>query len=67
VDARLTKVFPLPAGRRLELLAEAFNLTNKANFDTPENRLTSVNFGRFIEMDDAYDPRQVQLGLRFSF
>lgn len=67
VDARLSKVFQLPGDRRLELLAEAFNLTNKANFDTPENRQTSVNFGRFIEMDDAYDPRQVQLGLRFSF
>jgi hypothetical protein len=67
LDARLTKSFSLGPARRLELIAEAFNLTNRPNFERPENRLTSANFGRFVEMDDAYDPRQVQLGLRFSF
>ncbi len=67
MDTRITKAFPVGGDRRLELIAEAFNLTNRPGFDTPENRLTSANFGRFVEVDDLYDPRQVQLGLRFSF
>jgi hypothetical protein len=67
MDIRLSKAIAVGPGRRLELIAEAFNATNRPNFDTPENRLTSANFGRFVELDDAYDPRQVQLGLRFSF
>jgi hypothetical protein len=67
LDVRLTKSFTLGNSRRLELIAEAFNATNRANFDIPENRQTSANFLRFVEMDDDYDPRQVQLGLRFSF
>jgi hypothetical protein len=67
MDTRITKAFSMGSGRRLELIAEAFNAANRPGFDTPENRLTSANFGRFVEMDDAYDPRQVQLGLRFSF
>jgi carboxypeptidase family protein/TonB-dependent receptor-like protein len=67
VDARVTKVLQVGQGRRLELLAEAFNLKNRPNFDVPENRLTSANFGKFVAMDANYTPRQVQLGLRFSF
>jgi hypothetical protein len=67
MDARVSKVFSLGPARRVELITEAFNLTNRANFSTPENRLTSANFGRFVEMDTAYDPRQVQLGVRVTF
>lgn len=66
-DARVTKSLRMPQGRRLELIAEVFNLTNRPNFDTPENRLTSVNFGRFVGLDANYNPRQVQLGARFTF
>jgi outer membrane receptor for ferrienterochelin and colicin len=66
-DARVAKFVQLAPGRRIELLAEAFNLTNRPNFDTPENRLTSANFGKFVALDANYNPRQVQLGARFSF
>jgi Carboxypeptidase regulatory-like domain/TonB dependent receptor len=67
VDARVSKYFTIAGSRRLELIAEAFNLTNRPNFGIPENRLTSANFGTFVAMDTAYNPRQVQLGARFSF
>lgn len=67
LDARVSKVVQLGASRRLELIAEAFNITNRPNFSVPENRLTSANFGRFVAMDSEYNPRQVQLGARFSF
>jgi hypothetical protein len=53
--------------RRVELIAEAFNVTNRPQFGRPENRLTSANFGKFVEMDTNYNPRRVQLGARFSF
>lgn len=66
VDSRVSKLFTR-GSRRLELIAEAFNVTNRPNFSTPENRLTSANFGRFVALDSEYDPRQVQLGLRFTF
>ena len=32
VDLRLTKAIPFGGGRRLELLLEAFNVTNHVNF-----------------------------------
>jgi hypothetical protein len=67
IDARLSKYFTLGQSRRIELIAEAFNVTNRPQFSRPENRLTSANFGRFVEMDSNYNPRRVQLGARFSF
>ena len=51
----------------IELIAEAFNVTNRPQFSTPENRLTSASFGQFVAMDANYNPRRVQLGARFSF
>lgn len=67
LDARLSKYFNLGASRRIEVIAEAFNVTNRPQFRIPENRLTSANFGRFVAMDTNYNPRRVQLGARFSF
>jgi hypothetical protein len=66
VDARLSKIFNL-RDRRLELLIEAFNVTNRPGFSTPENRLTSSRFGQFVTTDSNYNPRRVQLGARFTF
>ena len=67
IDARLSKYFSLGQERRVELIAEAFNVTNRPQFSIPENRLTSASFGRFVAMDANYNPRRVQLGARFSF
>lgn len=67
IDARVSKYVNLLGGRRLELIAEAFNLANTPQFGTPENRQTSRNFLNFVQMDANYNPRRVQLGTRFSF
>jgi hypothetical protein len=67
IDARVSKHINLTSSRRLELIAEAFNVTNTPQFGTPENRQTSRNFMHFVQMDTNYDPRRVQLGARFSF
>jgi hypothetical protein len=67
VDLRVSKNFAFGGGRRLELIAEVFNLTNTPQFGTPENRQTSRNFLNFVQMDSEYNPRQVQLGARVMF
>jgi hypothetical protein len=61
-DASVAKTLPLGA-QRLELRLEAFNLTNRVNFDNPVTNVTS-NFGRITT---AKPSRQMQFGLRFVF
>ncbi len=78
VDASLSKAFRLPwinaEGSRLQFRAEFFNLTNRVNLRSPTNSLgtfnattqrwSNVNFGRSTL---AFEGRQIQLALRFSF
>jgi outer membrane receptor protein involved in Fe transport len=63
VDLRAQKEFTL--GRsRLDVFAEAFNLTNHVNLFNPVGNLASTSFGRSTQADIA---RQVQLGVRLGF
>ena len=48
----------------LEFRAEFFNLFNQAQFQNPEGSIGSVNFGRVLE---TFDPRFIQLSLRYMF
>ncbi len=43
-DVRLTKSVGLGGGRTLDLMAEVFNLFNRANFNSPNGLLTSSTF-----------------------
>ncbi|MBV9926995.1 MAG: TonB-dependent receptor [Acidobacteria bacterium] len=68
-DLRLARRFHVTEGLGLELIAEGFNLFNRANYSVPNN-----NFGTgaqppatFGQPTAAFDPRQVQLGFRLSF
>ena len=68
-DLRLARRFHLTERLNLELLAEGFNLFNRANFSVPNN-----NFGTgatppatFGQPTAAYDPRQIQVGFRLNF
>ena len=63
IDLRVQKVFTIRRSR-LDLLVEAFNLTNHVNLFNQVGNLTSVSFGRSIQADIA---RQVQLGIRVGF
>jgi hypothetical protein len=66
LDLRLTKA--LQAGRRvrLDLLLEAFNVTNHVNIvPTTVNR--SMNSAAFLERRTARDARQMQWGVRVGF
>ncbi len=47
-----------------EFRGEFFNFTNTPHFNNPGGTLGNANFG---EVNGAFDPRQVQLGLKFVF
>jgi hypothetical protein len=78
VDFSLLKSFRMPwlsqDGARWEFRAEAFNIFNRVNLRSPGNSLgaynastglwSSATFGRSTL---AFDPRQIQLALRFAF
>jgi hypothetical protein len=63
LDLRASKAIPM-AKRRLELMVEAFNVTNRVNFNSYTGSIQSQFFGR---PQSADNPRQVQLGVRFDF
>jgi hypothetical protein len=57
-------------GRRtLDVFGEAFNLTDRANFNNPgTNRRVATDFLRFTGLVGGTGfPRQLQLGLRLGF
>jgi hypothetical protein len=62
-DVRMTKAFRLGV-RRVDLLVEAFNVTNRANWTMYDGQQSSSTFGR---PKDAAPPRQVQVGARIDF
>lgn len=63
IDVRVSKAFAM-GGRRLELIAEAFNAANRVNYDGYTSSIQSRFFGL---PQSANDARQVQLGVRFDF
>ncbi|MBY0494814.1 MAG: hypothetical protein K2Y23_11415 [Cyanobacteria bacterium] len=63
VDFALAKTVTIGASN-LELRWEVFNLLNRANFDLPSRIFGNANFGRIFS---AKNPREMQLGIRYSF
>ncbi len=63
LDARVAKRFQL-GPTSIEALVEAFNVTNRTNFNNIVGSLASSAFGR---PNTAFDARQVQLGVRVEF
>ncbi|MGE3844665.1 MAG: hypothetical protein AB7I50_24120, partial [Vicinamibacterales bacterium] len=64
IDVRLTTALALPNGQRMELFAEAFNVTNFVNMNGFSN---NVLLPTFNIATGAQDARQVQWGARYSF
>ena len=79
LDVSLFKVFPIGESMRVELRAEAFNLTNTPQFGIPgftgpgllptpgvTDFTNTKNFGRITSLrNGANDPRQIQFALKF--
>jgi hypothetical protein len=64
VDVAFAKTWDVRGASQLEFRWEIFNLLNRANFDIPNRTFGTANFGRIFS---ARNPREMQLGLRFSF
>ena len=64
LDLRLSRTFSLGQNFSFEAIVDAFNVFDRANYQVPNNILTSPTFGRPTATND---PRQFQLGLRLFF
>lgn len=64
LDVSLVRRVALTGATRLELRAEAFNVTNRANFGLPVADLNSPNFGRILT---AGPPRLLQFAAKLIF
>jgi hypothetical protein len=70
LDLRLSRRINFGERTNLEIIAEGFNVLNRANLQLPNNTLnpanpsTLVSFGRPTAADN---PRQIQFGLRLNF
>jgi hypothetical protein len=64
VDLALSRIFDVGGTRRLELRAEAFNLTNRRNYTVVGRIVNDPTFGQLLSQAD---PRQLQFGARFVF
>ena len=63
-DISLTRTFQITEAQRIELRAEAFNLTNSTKFRAPETNWSRGNFGTISQ---AEDPRIMQFALKYYF
>jgi outer membrane receptor protein involved in Fe transport len=64
LDLRLSRTFPINTRVSIETLIDAFNVLNRANYQVPNNIITSPTFGKPTAVND---PRQLQLGVRMMF
>lgn len=67
IDLRATYALPLANARSLQLFAEAYNLTNRANFNNPSGDQRLSTFLDLRSLRQGNTSRRAQLGLRFAF
>ena len=63
-DASLSRTFAIKEAQRIEVRAEAFNLTNSFRRNNPGTGLNSNTFG---QVTSALDPRIMQFALKYVF
>jgi hypothetical protein len=68
VDLRLTSHIKVYNNLKVELLAEVFNVFNRANYGSYNTTITNASFGQpLANSGNAYVPRSGQLGIRVAF
>ena len=63
LDLRLSKILKV-SGTSIEVLAEAFNVTNRVNYSAFTGNIRSSLFGKPVS---AFDSRQIQIGAKVDF
>jgi hypothetical protein len=66
LDLRVTRTFAIDGTWRIELLLEAFNVTNAVNY-VPTVITRNMNSPAFLARTGARDARQLQWGVRVAF
>jgi hypothetical protein len=68
IDLRVSRIIPF-GGKRVELVAEVFNILNRTNFDSVNGAygLGPAPRSTFASPTSAYDPRQMQIGAKVTF
>lgn len=67
LDVRVGYRLRPAAGRSLDLFADVFNVTNRANFDNPTGDRRSTDFLNLTVLRAGAIPTTAQLGVRFEF
>ncbi|HET6670984.1 MAG TPA: hypothetical protein VFH15_12215, partial [Pyrinomonadaceae bacterium] len=68
VDINITKFFEMPwEGHRLMLRADLLNAFNHVWYGTPVTDIAATNFGAITGTNALYQPRVVQVALRYTF
>jgi len=68
LDMRFGYRIPISAGRRVEIAADVFNLTNNTNFAIPGgNQNAPATFLVLTAYNTSYSPRKLQIGARIQF
>lgn len=69
VDLRLAKSFQLGGTQDLEVIAQLFNIANRANYNVPSNNITAATFGQSTSLLPNINApsRQVELAVRYRF
>ena len=64
-DFGLFKFFKVTESKSFEFRTEFFNAWNRAQFGSPTATATNPNLGRIFST--AFDPREIQFGLKFKW
>ena len=69
VDLRFAKVFNFGQSQSFELIAQLFNIANRANYNVPSNNVTAATFGQSISLLPNINApsRQAEFAVRFRF
>ncbi|HKY45753.1 MAG TPA: hypothetical protein VJM50_21865, partial [Pyrinomonadaceae bacterium] len=68
IDFGIAKMFSLPwEGHRITLRADMFNVMNHVQYGFPSASLANTNFGAITGAATLYQPRSIQVALRYQY
>jgi outer membrane receptor protein involved in Fe transport len=68
VDFGIAKIFSMPwEGHKITLRADLFNAFNHVQYGFPSSVVTNTNFGAITSVANLYQPRNIQVSLRYQY